>query len=67
MYGPARFATGHRRRVQRRRSRQLASSARQAPVTVAVVDPAATAAAWTSPAGLPDAGLTTRRSREGAP
>lgn len=59
MYGPARFASGHRRRVQRRRARLANPVARHGiPAAAVVVDQVATAAAWTSPTGLPDAGLT---------
>lgn len=55
MYGPARLATNHTRRAQRRRAR-LANPARRVG-GVAVQGSAATAPAWTPPAGLPGAGL----------
>ncbi|HEX4811702.1 MAG TPA: hypothetical protein VFV66_02980 [Nonomuraea sp.] len=62
MYGPARLANGRQlreRRQARLRRARLANIRRDMPPTAAVMDPAAIAAAWTSPTGLPNADLTT--------
>ncbi len=69
MYGPARLTNGRQLRARRQARRQrarLANLPRHMPPVVAVMDPAATAAAWTTPTGLPDAHLTTCTAEESA-
>lgn len=69
MYGPARLPNGRQlraRRQARRRRTRLANLPHHTPPTAVVMDPAATAAAWTSPPGLPDTGLATCAAEESA-